>query len=86
MATLLPSDVKDIFLMAGTPRKKGGKKYSASTIITKKQKLYPHWIKKYKINTKYFVPIGMKFSSLPEYEPYWGTLKILNKKTKSIFL
>ena len=64
-------------------KKKGGKKYSASTIITKKQKLYPHWIKKYKINTKYFVPIGMKFSSLPEYEPYWGTLKILNKKTKA---
>ena len=32
-------------------KKNGGKKYSASTIITKKQKLYPHWIKKYKINT-----------------------------------
>ena len=25
-------------------KKKGGKKYSASTIITTKQKLYPHWI------------------------------------------
>ena len=34
-------------------KKKGGKKYSAYTIITTKQKLYRHWIKKYKINTNY---------------------------------
>ena len=31
-------------------KEKGGKKYSASTIIKKKLKLYPRWIKKYKIN------------------------------------
>ena len=29
-------------------KKKGGKKYSASTIITKKQKLYPHWMRIHK--------------------------------------
>ena len=50
-------------------KKKGGKKYSASTIITTKQKLYPHWIKKYKINTNYFVPVGMTCYSLSDYEP-----------------
>ena len=36
-------------------KKKGGKKYSASTIITKNQKLYPHWLKKYKVNNNYFI-------------------------------
>ena len=61
-------------------KKKGGKKYSASTIITKKQKLYPHWLKKYKINTNYFLPIGVTFLNISEYEPYWGKLKITKKK------
>ena len=61
-------------------KKKGGKKYSASTIITTKQKLHPHWIKKYKINTNYFVPVGMTCYSLSDYEPYWGNLKIVKKK------
>ena len=61
-------------------KKKGGKKYSASTIITKKQKLYPHWLKKYKINTNYFLPIGITFLNISEYEPYWGKLKITEKK------
>ena len=66
-------------------KKKGGKKYSASTIITKKQKLYPHWIKKYKINTNYFVPIGMKCNSLSDSEPYWGNLKIIKMKKGSFY-
>ena len=61
-------------------KEKGGKKYSASTIITKKQKLYPHWLKKYKINTNYFLPIGVTFLNISEYEPYWGKLKITKKK------
>ena len=61
-------------------KKKGGKKYSASTIITKKQKLYPHWIKKYKINTNYFVPVGMTCYSLSDYESYWGKLEIVKSK------
>ena len=42
-------------------KKKGGKKYSASTIITKNQKLYPHWLKKYKVNNNYFICV-FKFS------------------------
>ena len=46
-----PSIRRDRYTFDGWyTKKKGGKKYSASTIITKKQKLYPHWIKKYKIN------------------------------------
>ena len=52
--------IKDYEIYSSLNNQEGGKKYSASTIITKKQKLYPHWIKKYKINTKYFVP-GIKF-------------------------
>ena len=66
-------------------KKKGGKKYSASTIITKKQKLYPHWVKKYRINTNYFVPVGMTCYSLSDYEPYWGDLKVVNKKKGSYY-
>lgn len=61
-------------------KKKKGIKYSSSTIITKKQKLYPHWLKKYKISTNYFIPVGITFLNISEYEPYWGKLKILKKK------
>ena len=64
-------------------KKKGGKKYSASTIITKNQKLYPHWLKKYKVNNNYFIPLGTTYPNLSDYEPYWGTLKILKKKKGS---
>ena len=64
-------------------KKKGGKKYSASTIITKNQKLYSHWLKKYKVNNKYFIPLGTTYPNLSDYEPYWGTLKILKKKKGS---
>ena len=58
VAMLLLSNVMDILLMVGTLAK-GGKKYSASTIITKNQKLYPHWLKKYKVNTNYFFLTGL---------------------------
>ena len=63
-------------------KKKGGKKYSASTIITKKQKLYPHWIKKYKINTNYFVPMGLSFDNLDEFQKYYGSMTVLKKNIK----
>ncbi|WP_288683490.1 InlB B-repeat-containing protein [uncultured Eubacterium sp.] len=63
-------------------KKKGGKKYSASTIITKKQKLYPHWIKKYKINTKYFVPMGLSLSGINDFQKYYGKLAIIKKNVK----
>ena len=64
-------------------KKKGCKKYSASTIITKNKKLYPHWLKKYKVNNNYFIPLGTTYPNLSDYEPYWGTLKILKKKKGS---
>ena len=51
-----------------------------TTIITKNQKLYPHWLKKYKVNNNYFIPLGTTYPNLSDYEPYWGTLKILKKK------
>ena len=65
-------------------KKKGGKKYSASTIITKKQKLYPHWIKKYKINTNYFVPMGLSFDNLDEFQKYYGSMTVLKKNIKKV--
>ncbi|RHD11147.1 InlB B-repeat-containing protein, partial [Eubacterium ventriosum] len=67
-------------------KKKWGKKYSASTIITKEQTLYPHWLKKYKVNNKYFIPLGTTYPNLSDYELYWGTLKILKKKKRLLFL
>ena len=63
-------------------KKKGGKKYSASTIITKKQKLYPHWIKKYKINTNYFVPMGLSLTGVDDFQKYYGKLTITSQSVK----
>ena len=63
-------------------KKKGGKKYSASTIITKKQKLYPHWIKKYKINTNYFVPMGLGLPDIESFQKYFGKLTLINKNVE----
>ena len=53
-------------------QKKGGKKYSASTIIKKKLKLYPHWVKRYKINTNYFVPMGLSLTGVDDFQKYYG--------------
>jgi len=79
-----PSIKRDGYTFDGWyTKKKGGKKYSASTIITKNQKLYPHWLKKYKVNNNYFIPLGTTYPNLSDYEPYWGTLKILKKKKGS---
>ena len=61
-------------------KKKGGKKYSASTIIKKKLKLYPHWVKRYKINTNYFVPMGLSFDNLDEFQKYYGSMTVLKKQ------
>ena len=66
-------------------QKKGGIKYTSSKKITKSIKLYAHWVKKYKVNTTYFVPIGMKCNSLSDYEPYWGNLKIIKMKKGSFY-
>ena len=66
-------------------QKKGGIKYTSSKKITKSIKLYAHWVKKYKVNTNYFVPIGMKCNSLSDYEPYWGNLKIIKMKKGSFY-
>ena len=61
-------------------KRKGGIRYTSSRKIVKKQKLYAHWLKKYTVNTDYFIPIGLKFTYLSDYEPYWGNLKIVKKK------
>ena len=63
-------------------KKKGGKKYSASTIITKKQKLYPHWVKRYRINTNYFVPMGLSFDDLVDFQKYYGSMTVLKENIK----
>ena len=57
-------------------------KYSASTIITKKQKLYPHWVKRYKINTNYFVPMGLSFDDLVDFQKYYGSMTVLKENIK----
>ena len=61
-------------------RKKGGIKYSPSKKITQKKKLYAHWLKKYHLNTNYFIPVGMTYYSLSDYESYWGKLEIVKSK------
>ena len=63
-------------------KKKGGKKYSASTIIKKKLKLYPRWIKKYKINTNYFVPMGLGLPDIESFQKYFGKLTLINKNVE----
>jgi uncharacterized repeat protein (TIGR02543 family) len=63
-------------------KKKGGKKYSASTIIKKKLKLYPRWIKKYKINTNYFVPMGLSLTGVDDFQKYYGKLTITSQSVK----
>ena len=63
-------------------KKKGGKKYSASTIVTKKLKLYPHWIKKYKIDTNYFVPMGLGLPDIESFQKYFGKLTLINKNVE----
>ena len=60
--------------------KKGGIKYSPSKKITQKKKLYAHWLKKYHLNTNYFIPVGMTYYSLSDYESYWGKLEIVKSK------
>lgn len=61
-------------------RKKGGIKYFPSKKITQKKKLYAHWLKKYHLNTNYFIPVGMTYYSLSDYESYWGKLEIVKSK------
>ena len=63
-------------------KKKGGKKYSASTIIKKKLKLYPHWVKRYKINTNYFVPMGLSLTGVDDFQKYYGSMTVLKKNIK----
>ena len=63
-------------------KEKGGKKYSASTIIKKKLKLYPHWIKKYKIDTNYFVPMGLGLPDIESFQKYFGKLTLINKNVE----
>ena len=64
-------------------QKKGGKKYSASTIIKKKLKLYPHWVKRYKINTNYFVPMGLSLTGVDDFQKYYGELTVIRKNIKA---
>ena len=64
-------------------QKKGGKKYLASTIIKKKLKLYPHWVKRYKINTNYFVPMGLSLTGVDDFQKYYGELTVIRKNIKA---
>ena len=64
-------------------QKKGGKKHSASTIIKKKLKLYPHWVKRYKINTNYFVPMGLSLTGVDDFQKYYGELTVIRKNIKA---
>ena len=78
-----PSIRRDRYTFDGWyTKKKGGKKYSSSTIITKKQNLYPHWIKKYKINTNYFVPMGLGLPDIESFQKYFGKLTLINKNVE----
>ena len=63
-------------------KKSGGVKYTSSKIVTKRQKLYPHWIKKYKINTNYFVPMGLSLTGVDDFQKYYGKLTITSQSVK----
>ncbi len=78
---LLPSDVKDMLLMVGILRQKGVKKiFTFNHSYKKKAKTLCSLVKKYKINTKYFTPMGLTYFKLTDFEPYWGKFKVIKKK------
>lgn len=60
-------------------KKKSGKKYAYNTKIKKSVKLYPHWLKAYKIDTHYFELMGKPFLSIKEIEEKTGKLSITKK-------
>ena len=60
-------------------KKKGGVKYTSKTKIKKSVKLYPHWLKAYKIDTHYFELMGKPFLGIKEIEKKTGKLTITKK-------
>lgn len=60
-------------------KKKGGKKYTSKTKISKSVKLYPHWLKAYRIDTHYYELIGKPFLSLEDIETKTGQLTLTKK-------
>ena len=60
-------------------KKKGGEKYTSKTRIRKSVKLYPHWLKAYKIDTNYYNLMGKPFLSIEEIEKKTGKLTITKK-------
>lgn len=60
-------------------KKKGGEKYTSKTRIRKSVKLYPHWLKAYKIDTNYYNLMGKPFLSIEEIEKKTGKLTISKK-------
>lgn len=62
-------------------KKKGGKKYTAKTKINKNIKLFPHWLKEYKINTDYFGLIGKPYIKISDLEKIVGKLTVTKKWT-----
>ncbi len=60
-------------------KKNGGKKYASKTKIKKSVKLYPHWLKAYKINTHYYELMGKPFLSIKEIENKTGNLTLTKK-------
>lgn len=60
-------------------KKKRGKKYTSKTKICKSVKLYPHWLKAYRIDTHYYELIGKPFLSLEDIETKTGQLTLTKK-------
>lgn len=64
-------------------KKKGGKKYTSSTKVTKNLKLYARWAKKYIINEKYSNILGINtYSSIKDLDIKTGALQSIEKNWK----
>lgn len=64
--------------------KKGGIKYTSSKL--QKHKIICSLVEKYHLNTNYFIPVGMTYYSLSDYESYWGKLEIVKAKSIPIIM
>lgn len=78
-----PSIKKNNYVSKGWySKKKGGKKYTSKTRITHSVKLYPHWLKRYRIKTKYFDYLGYIFKTENDINKCFPNSKLISRNTK----
>mgnify|MGYP000706589115 CR=1 FL=1 len=78
---LLPLDATDILLLVGIPRKRWQEIFSLH-YYHKETEALSTLGKRYKINTNYFVPMGLSFDDLVDFQKYYGSMTVLKENIK----